>query len=166
MDENVKAHLDSRINAMAPYLQSSTDSELTQQAEAVIAGLTELARQSPTADAFEQGLAQSPLNVEYGMVYSQLMTSGAGRPSMGQAFEVMTKGMAEHKGQLASDAAKALVSDAALTARLAAEDAVLDATREDHRAAEQAMREDPVLGTLETAGNLLGGLRGLFGRKR
>lgn len=166
MNENVKAHLDSRINALTPYLQSTADPELEQRAQAVIQGLTELAQHSPTADAFESSLLESPLNLEYGMLYSHLMTGGDGRPSMGQAFGVMAKGISEHKGAFAASAAQSLVSDAALTARLAAEDAVLEATHDDYVATRQALRDDPVAGTLETAGNLLGGLRGLFGRKR
>lgn len=165
MDENVKAHLDSRVNTLAPYLSSVSDPDLVARGQAVLDGMTALAQQSADADAFERALAASPLNTEYGLVYSQLITGGA-KPSMGQAMGAVAKGVAEHKGAFAATALETLASDVTRTAKLAAEDAVIDATREDYLRDKQAMREDPVLGNLETASNLLGGLRGLFGRKK
>ena len=62
--------------------------------------------------------------------------------------------------------AESVASDTAFNAQLALEDAVLKATHDDYMAAKQTMRDDPVAGILETAGNLLGGLKGLFGRKK
>lgn len=166
MDETVKAHLDSRIDVMTPYLQTASDQALVQRAQEVLDGITQLAQESPDANSFEQALAASPLNGEYGMVYSQLMTAGNATPSLGQAFGAMAKGVAQHKETFAQITAESVASDAALNARLALEDAVLEANHDDYMAAKQAMRDDPVAGTLETAGNLLGGLKGLFGRKK
>lgn len=169
MNESVKAQFDVRVNLLSPYLTDSLDSQLIERTQALIDNMRDVAEASSDASSFEEALNAGPLNAEYGLVYSELMKAANGRPSAKDVLSATAKGISDYKRDIACDAAKKLAEDASQEARLQLEDAWLDATRDDYRAAKAAARENPLYAHAETASNVLSslkGLKGLFGRKK
>ncbi|MGN0301968.1 MAG: hypothetical protein ACI4BI_03735 [Anaerotardibacter sp.] len=171
MNDMVKTYFESRISVFTPYLSGDLDPTLRTKTEAVIEGMRAIAESSVDENDFERKLAASPVNAEYGMVYYELMTKGTAPISTGQAMKAAVAGIKNDPTDFKQTLKESVVTGAIDEVRFAAKEAALDATREQHQAAHSAMRDVKVtdnvtLGEIETAGNILSGLKGLFGRKK
>lgn len=165
MNEIVKAQYEAKVNALAPHLAQNTDHELAARADTLFAGMRELAEQSADAMAFEEVLCSSPLNIEYGAVYGELLAQGGG-PSAKDVFDASMKGIREHKKTLARTAVESAVDTAALHARVEIKDAFIDATHDDYMKTRDAIRDIPGVGELEQAAGVFSMLKGVFGKKK
>ena len=165
MNESVQAQYEVRVGMLAPYLQSCSDPALKGRAESLIDQVRQLAEASTDAAGFEAALCAGPLNAEYGLVYGELMQSCNGAPSASEVASATFKGMADHKGELIAEGAKTFTSGVVRESYWSMKDAVLQETKDDYLQAKSDMRDDPVYGAAETAGNILGILKGFFRKK-
>ncbi len=171
MNEMVKVYFESRISVFNQYLSGELDPLLRAKTEAVIEGMRTIAENSVDENDFEQKLAASPVNSEYGMVYYELMTKASTPVSTAEAMKAAVSGIKNDPTDFKQNLKESVISGVKDDVRFAMNEAVIDATREQHQAARSEMRDVKVtdnvsLGDIETAGNVLSGLKGLFGRKR